>query len=433
MEILSLGEKIKKLRKEKNLTLKELAGNRITAAQISHIERDKSYPSQDLLEYFAKKLDVSIDYLLESKDVQAKKITNNLLTKCKIYIKSGEFEKAKEEINKVIEICKEYQLYENYGEAKFLSGLICLNEKNYELAVDNFERSLIFNIKVSNFEKIIQCYLEIGKIYLEEGFYKVALDKFIQGENLFLEHEIKNNEIKKELYTYMSYCYIKLEDNIKSLRYAKKIHEIEDSEKNIKKKADSLFLIGSNLLDMGKWDEAKEYLNKALKIYEEENKKNEFAKTQIIMSKIYSKLKKYEDALECVKKAYITKREYEDRELINVLFEYINILIDTCDFENAKKYGKKALAISIRIRDKRLEYKSLKYYAKVYQKEGDLNTAIEHLKKCLYIIEEIGDKKELADLYIQLAQTYSKLSKEKELEYYTKGIEIYKELDIIEE
>ena len=43
MNILSLGEKIKKLRKEKNMTLKELAGDRITAAQISHIERDKSH------------------------------------------------------------------------------------------------------------------------------------------------------------------------------------------------------------------------------------------------------------------------------------------------------------------------------------------------------------------------------------------------------
>ena len=61
MEILSLGQKIKKLRKEKNLTLKELAGNRITAAQISHIERDKSYPSQDLLEYFSENLETPID------------------------------------------------------------------------------------------------------------------------------------------------------------------------------------------------------------------------------------------------------------------------------------------------------------------------------------------------------------------------------------
>ncbi|SHK04445.1 tetratricopeptide repeat protein [Tepidibacter formicigenes] len=432
MEILSLGEKIKKLRKEKNLTLKELAGNRITAAQISHIERDKSYPSQDLLEYFVEKLDVSIDYLLESKDMQAKKISNNLLIKGEIYIKSDELEEAKKEIKKVIEICKEYKLYENYGKAKFLLGLIYFNEKNYELAIDNFERSLVLNVKTSNFEKVVQCYLELGKVYLEEGFYKVALDKLTQGENLFLEYEMKNNEIKKELYTYMSYCYIKLEDNVRSLKYAKKIHEIEENEKNIKEKANSLFLIGSNLLDMGKWDESKEYLNKALKIYEEENKKNEFAKTQVAMSKIYTKLGKYEDALECVKKAYITKREYEDKEVIKVLFEYVKVLINTNDFENAKKYAKKALVTSIKIKDKKLEYKSLKYYAKIYKKEGDLNTAIEHLKKCLYIIEELGDKKELADLYIELAQTYSKISKEKELEYYTKGIEIYKDLDIIE-
>ena len=54
MNILSLGEKIKKLRKEKNMTLKELAGDRITAAQISHIERDKSHTSRELLEYLAR-------------------------------------------------------------------------------------------------------------------------------------------------------------------------------------------------------------------------------------------------------------------------------------------------------------------------------------------------------------------------------------------
>ena len=87
MEILSLGEKIKKLRKEKSLTLKELAGDRITAAQISHIERDKSHTSYELLEYLANKLEVSVDYLIETKDMQAKKITDNLIIQSEIYIK----------------------------------------------------------------------------------------------------------------------------------------------------------------------------------------------------------------------------------------------------------------------------------------------------------------------------------------------------------
>ena len=105
MEILSLGEKIKKLRKEKSLTLKELAGDRITAAQISHIERDKSHTSYELLEYLANKLEVSVDYLIETKDMQAKKITDNLIIQSEIYIKCKDFQKAKEEINKAMNIC----------------------------------------------------------------------------------------------------------------------------------------------------------------------------------------------------------------------------------------------------------------------------------------------------------------------------------------
>ena len=53
MEILSLGEKIKKRRKELNMTLKDLAGDRITPGQISLVESGRSNPSMDLLEYLA--------------------------------------------------------------------------------------------------------------------------------------------------------------------------------------------------------------------------------------------------------------------------------------------------------------------------------------------------------------------------------------------
>ena len=53
MEILSLGEKIKRRRKELNMTLKDLAGDRITPGQISLVESGRSNPSMDLLEYLA--------------------------------------------------------------------------------------------------------------------------------------------------------------------------------------------------------------------------------------------------------------------------------------------------------------------------------------------------------------------------------------------
>ena len=47
------------------------------------------------------------------------------------------------------------------------------------------------------------------------------------------------------------------------------------------------------------------------------------------------------------------------------------------------------------------------------------------------LISELNDEKILADLYINLGELYSDISKEKELEYYQKGVCIYKNLEII--
>ena len=163
MNILSLGEKIKKLRKEKNMTLKELAGDRITAAQISHIERDKSHTSYELLDYLAKRLDVSADYLLETKEMQSKKITENLILQSEICIKGNELEEAEEQITKALEICKEYNLNDSYGKCNFLLANINLKRLEYDKAISSFERALFFFIKNNDKKNIFKCYRDIGE------------------------------------------------------------------------------------------------------------------------------------------------------------------------------------------------------------------------------------------------------------------------------
>jgi transcriptional regulator with XRE-family HTH domain len=73
MEILSLGEKIKRKRKQLNMTLKDLAKDRITPGQISLVESGRSNPSVDLLEYLADTLNTTVEYLMESEESQAEK------------------------------------------------------------------------------------------------------------------------------------------------------------------------------------------------------------------------------------------------------------------------------------------------------------------------------------------------------------------------
>ena len=75
MEILSTGEKIKRARIFKGITLKELCEDKISIAKMSCIENGKAKADRELLEYIAKKIEIDLDYLIE--DVY-EQITSNL-------------------------------------------------------------------------------------------------------------------------------------------------------------------------------------------------------------------------------------------------------------------------------------------------------------------------------------------------------------------
>ena len=226
MNILSLGEKIKKLRKEQNMTLKELAGDRITAAQISHIERDKSHTSHELLEYLAEKLGVSVDYLLETKEMQSKKITDNLILKSEIYIKCDELEKAEEQIKEIIDICKQYKLTENYGKCNNLLAEIYMKRNDYSSSVYFYEKALYYFIKNEDKDNIYTCYLNIADIYVLDKFYKGALTHYMFAKEVLDESNIEDADIYKELYSKISECFMKLNQPEKAMEFMEKIDKI---------------------------------------------------------------------------------------------------------------------------------------------------------------------------------------------------------------
>ncbi|SCI29170.1 helix-turn-helix domain-containing protein [Romboutsia sp. 1001713B170207_170306_H8] len=430
MHILSLGEKIKKLRKEKNMTLKELAGDRITAAQISHIERDKSHTSYELLDYLAKRLEVSTDYLLETKEMQAKKITDNLILQSEIYIKSDALEIAEEHIIQALQICKEYNLTDNYGKCNFLLANIHLQREDYGNAIGSFERALFFFIKNNDKKNIFKCYLYIGEVYNKEEFYKGAISHFNFAEEILDDINEEDVNLYKELYSKMASCYMKLDQPQNSLKYIEKINDLERNN-SVKEEAEMIVLKAKSLFSMSNYEESKEYFRRALELIEKEEDKNKLAKIYLTISDVYSNIGDSEKVLEYSQKAYDIKKNDEDQYMLDGLFHMIQSYIDEGEHSLARKYCKLTLASSIKNKNKMCEYKSLKFYADIYIKEKEIDLAIEYISKCIAIVSNLEEPKLLANLYIELGQLYSYISKEKELEYYQKGVFVYKNLEII--
>jgi transcriptional regulator with XRE-family HTH domain len=65
-----LGERIRKLRKQKKMTLEALAGTELTKGMLSLIENNKAKPSMESLSYIAEQLDVELSDLLEAISTQ---------------------------------------------------------------------------------------------------------------------------------------------------------------------------------------------------------------------------------------------------------------------------------------------------------------------------------------------------------------------------
>lgn len=68
---MSIGERIKKSRNEKSLSLRELAGMvELSASFLSQIEQGKASPSIENLKKIAHSLDVRVSYLIEDEEIK---------------------------------------------------------------------------------------------------------------------------------------------------------------------------------------------------------------------------------------------------------------------------------------------------------------------------------------------------------------------------
>ena len=228
----------------------------------------------------------------------------------------------------------------------------------------------------------------------------------------------------------MAYCYIKLDNNEKSLDYINKMDEI-DIKNNPEEELDVLILKANNFLNVGEFEKSKEYFKKALEILDKEKNKTELASIYLTISEIYKSVGKLDRSLEYSQRVYDIKKSDEDEYMMKSLFRIIETYISNYKYDMAKKYCKIALASSIKNKNRLNEYRVLKYYSDMHKAQNENIIAIEYLHKCINIISELNDEKILADLYINLGELYSDISKEKELEYYQKGVCIYKNLEII--
>ena len=114
----TLGERIRKLRKQQKFTLEALAGSELTKGMLSLIENNKANPSMESLTYIAKRLGVEcLSYLKKS---VVKELREVLAKAEKLYYTN--FDDLSDEYEQLITLIEPYvqKLTQGYEAARLL-------------------------------------------------------------------------------------------------------------------------------------------------------------------------------------------------------------------------------------------------------------------------------------------------------------------------
>lgn len=420
MEILSLGEKIKQRRKELDLTLKNLAGDRITAGQISLIESGKSNPSMDLLEYLASTLKVSVEHLMETEETQANKICmyyENIAESC---ILNGHLEEGYKALEESTSYIEKYNLELRMARNLYLKALICEKRKQYDEAQELLLSANNIYVKYNHSNEVIRIFILLGKITLELGAYYSAYSYFQQAEKVFEESDVYNEILSGQVYYYISKTLSKMGIDSKAIEYMKSAEEKLEKCKSLSRYGESFLEVAKERFEEGNLSQAIDYTQKSLSFFLYREQRCQMAELMCGMGSLFSDYgeinKSFGYLSDAEGKSEIVPKNAVINSLILICMNYIKLKDDT----NAQKVLEK-IEENIHCVDKNdytliCKYNILKYKVELLEKKYDAAEAT--LLNTLDYIIEAGCLSEGAEVAITLGRFYMDLGREEEAEKY---------------
>jgi transcriptional regulator with XRE-family HTH domain len=430
MEILSLGEKLKRRRKELNMTLKDLAGDRITPGQISLVESGKSNPSMDLLEYLSTALNTSIEYLMESEETQAEKICvffENMTEAC---ILNEDLASADSYVEKALYYTEKYKLEYRKAKNLYLRGVIYMRRNEPSLAQKTFLAANIIFIRLNCYEDIIFTFLKLGVITLGLKAYQLACSYFKQSEKVFKDNDIGNDFLLGEIYYYIAYTYQKLENVDNAIKYSRLSKEKFRQLDEKRQYAASLLSSSKQYSEKADINNALKYSRNALTVFRELYDKSYLAEIENNLGKLFYEFEDYEESFVQLNKSRELREKDKDSKLPETLLNICENYIKKKDIQSSRKVLQEIDGKTDEDNYKvRIEYYMLKYRIEIL--DYNMGEAEDTLKSVLSFVSSRNLKKEEAEIAMQLGKFYTDKGQEGEaIKYLERGVEIFRSLGV---
>ena len=402
----SIGEKIRRIRIYKGLTLKDLCSNRISISKMSCIENEKIKPDDSILKFIADKFDVDVEYLKQSIRDQIKNNIKVIMNDKNKFNYEAELEynlNFAEKYNyndlcvKLLHLLFNYFIEKNQINSAWILvpkyyGYIqkCFNDKNtaiyymdigkYLFKAEEYTQSLNYYNNVINISKrvcnnsiLVEALYSKMKCLLMLKKYKevyTLVDKLIELS------ECENEKLKKaKIYHLISVIYLRQNKNM--------------YEKNLVEKANEMFDYAEVMFEMNMKDEALENLKNALQIYPNDDKE---AKIKFILDIVCKLIK---------------------NDILNIAETLCNNVLNE----------------SIKLNNIVFIEKSYYYKSRIFEKKGDIVSAETYMSFSMDALLKFANKKMVYKRYMEMGNMYYRMKNTSEsIKYFNFAVQIRKKL-----
>jgi transcriptional regulator with XRE-family HTH domain len=419
MEILSIGEKIKRTRIYKGYTLKDICGDKISISKMSCIENGKIIPEDWVMKLVAEKLDIDVNYL--KKDVK-EQLEENYKEICNNAIKP-EYEKI---LKYNLEFAQEYKYYTIAVDIMHLLFNYYLDLRDINACQINTSKYYNLCVKSKRENDRLMYYLDIGRyLYMGNEYFQAASYYNNVKKELLLRNSKNYNMIAEAIYKEAE-CYLLIcnyesayEIIIKFMQYIPYLNEEKYASKIYNLVAIICVKVGN--------DKHEEYEKNSLELCKGDVTKKAKFLYKYGAAMIETKLE--ENAYGYICNAVDLYPEKDKLVYVNFMIDVIETLISIGKLDKAQEITDKILNYAIDLKNDMFIEKAYYFKAVTMGNSGLFEMKEMYLSLSLDILMKLGTKSQIYKRYLDMGNLYSTVNKTVEaLNYFSLAINLGKKL-----
>jgi tetratricopeptide (TPR) repeat protein/DNA-binding XRE family transcriptional regulator len=342
-----IGERLRNLRVAAGLTQTDLAGNRFSKEYISQIERGKTRPTPETIEWLALRLAVDAGFLASGVSTDDRAKAEAILARADSLLQDQQFEAAIEEYTKALPAvlgtgAPELRVRALNGEAMVRAEM---GDVKSGLALLAESRSLVEGDEFTDVDRA-EVLFRIGVCRYLLSSMSTAIGLFSESLKLVENSGLANDKLRLSIFAWRSRCQRRQRDFEAAREDIELALELAEALQDTRALGSAYFQASVLAERDGHYVLARTYAEKAKTQYEELADRANVGRLLNNLGGVEFLLGKPEQAIEHLKKAFAVALELgHDEEAANAISSLAQVHLRTGDVERAEEQARRALEL----------------------------------------------------------------------------------------